>query len=93
MSIENLQKEHLNARQRQNMYYAELLNGLVKQQYDIHKSRRYHDGNLCFGGGWFVVVAMLPDGLTANHYPEKDWHLFRVQETEKAKCELEGIHL
>ncbi|MGK3945947.1 hypothetical protein ABK046_47320, partial [Streptomyces caeruleatus] len=31
-------------------------------RYDVHKSQRHHDGELCFGGGWFIVVANLPSG-------------------------------
>ena len=29
-------------------------------KYDVHKSWRHHDGELCFGGGWFIVMAILP---------------------------------
>ena len=36
--------------------------------YDIHKSIKHNDGELCFGGGWFIVVAVLPDGQISNHY-------------------------
>lgn len=36
--------------------------------YDVHKSLRHSDGRLCFGGGWFVVVAQLPTGQISNHY-------------------------
>jgi len=60
---------------------------LVK--YDVHKSRRHHDGELCLGGGWFVVVAMLPDGQITNHYEMKDWDLFQIPEVEKAKYEFD----
>ena len=27
--------------------------------FDVHKSWKHHDGELCFGGGWFIVSAML----------------------------------
>jgi len=50
----------------------------------VHKSWKHHDGELCFGGGWFIVSAMLPTGLISNHYEEKDWSLFFIPETEKA---------
>jgi hypothetical protein len=59
-------------------------------KYDVHKSWRHHDGELCFGGGWFIVVAMLPTGQISNHYEEKDWDLFREPEVEKAKYEFDG---
>jgi hypothetical protein len=51
---------------------------------DIHKSRRHSDGELAFGGGWFVVVAQLPTGQISNHYPESAWDLFRIPERETA---------
>lgn len=58
--------------------------------YDVHKSWRHHDGELCFGGGWFIVVAILPTGQISNHYEAKDWDLFKIPETEKAKYEFDG---
>lgn len=48
------------------------------------KSKRHSDGQLCFGGGWFVVVVQLPDGQISNHYPLKDWDLFQIDEVERA---------
>lgn len=43
-----------------------------------HKSWRHSDGEPCFGGGWFIVVAQLPTGQISYHYPAKDWDLFRI---------------
>lgn len=59
-------------------------------KYDVHKSRKHHDGELCFGGGWFIVVAILPTGQISNHYEAKDWDLFQIPEVEKAKYEFDG---
>ncbi len=59
-------------------------------KYDVHKSWKHSDGELCFGGGWFIVVAVLPTGQISNHYEAKDWDLFRIPETEKAKYEFDG---
>jgi hypothetical protein len=56
----------------------------------VHKSWRHHDGELCFGGGWFIVVAVLPEGQISNHYEAKDWDLFAVLETERALFEFDG---
>lgn len=28
----------------------------------------HSDGELCFGGGWFIVMANLPTGQVSNHY-------------------------
>lgn len=58
--------------------------------YETHKSLRHHDGELCFGGGWFVVVAMLPTGQVTNHYDIKHWDLFKIPEVEKAKYPFDG---
>ena len=59
-------------------------------KYDVHKSIRHHNGELCFGGGWFVVIAILPSGQITNHYEMKDWDLFKIPEVEKAKYEFDG---
>ncbi len=59
-------------------------------KYDIHKSWRHHDGELCFGGGWFIVVAMLPTGQISNHYKAEDWDLFKIPEKEKALYPFDG---
>lgn len=56
----------------------------VIDRYDVHKSWRHHDGEPCFGGGWFIVMAQLPTGQISNHYPAKDWDLFHIRERELA---------
>ncbi len=58
--------------------------------YEVHKSWKHHDGELCFGGGWFIVVAVLPSGQISNHYEAKDWDLFKIPEKEKALFEFDG---
>jgi hypothetical protein len=59
-------------------------------KYDVHKSWKHNDGELCFGGGWFIVVAILPEGQISNHYKEEDWDLFKIPEVEKAKYAFDG---
>ena len=59
-------------------------------KYDVHKSWKHNDGELCFGGGWFIVVAVLPEGQISNHYEAKDWDMFKIPEVEKAKYEFDG---
>ena len=59
-------------------------------KYNVHKSWRHNDGELCFGGGWFIVSAMLPTGLISNHYKAEDWDLFKIPEVEKALYEFDG---
>jgi hypothetical protein len=56
----------------------------------VHKSWRHHDNELCFGGGWFIVVAVLPQGQISNHYEAKDWDLFAVPEVKRALFEFDG---
>jgi len=58
--------------------------------HDVHKSWKHHDGELCFGGGWFIVVAVLPTGQISYHYEAKDWDSFRIPIVEKAKYEWDG---
>lgn len=68
--------------------YGQALFNIPK--YDVHKSWRHYDGELCFGGGWFIVAAILPTGQISNHYEARDWDLFKIPETEKAKYEFDG---
>jgi hypothetical protein len=74
------------------VYNAALFNEWTKlySDYDVHKSWKHNDGELCFGGGWFIVVAILPDGQISNHYKAEDWDLFQIPEVEKAKYEFDG---
>jgi hypothetical protein len=74
------------------VYNAALFNEWAKyySDYDVHKSWKHNDGELCFGGGWFVVVAMLPTGQITNHYEEKHWDLFKIPERKRAKYEFDG---
>lgn len=64
------------------LYNAAFFNLLPKEW--VHKSKRHHDGEECFGGGWFIVMANLPTGQISNHYELKDWDLFKVPEKEFA---------
>lgn len=64
------------------LYNALAFNALVETGTPIYKSWRHHDGELCFGGGWFIVVASLPTGQVSNHYREEHWDLFQVLEVE-----------
>lgn len=64
------------------LYNAAFFNHLPKGW--VHKSKRHHNGEECFGGGWFIVMAELPTGQISNHYELKDWDLFQVPEKEFA---------
>lgn len=63
---------------------------VMRPKYSVHKSWRHEDGELCFGGNWFIVSAMLPTGLISNHYKAEDWNLFKVPEVEKALFKFDG---
>lgn len=64
------------------LYNAAFFNCLPKEM--VHKSKKHHDGEECFGGGWFIVMAQLPTGQISNHYELKDWDLFQIPEKEVA---------
>lgn len=61
------------------LYNAAFFNSL-EGKYEVHKSYRHADGELCFGGGWFIVMAYLPTGQVSNHYRIEDWNLFNIPE-------------
>lgn len=48
------------------------------------KSWKHHDGEPCFGGGWFIVCLLTPDGWVSNHYKAEHWDLFDAPEAELA---------
>ena len=73
------------------LYNAALFNEWAKQGlYTVHKSKFHNDGKACFGGGWFVVVAVLPTGQVSNHYKLEDWDLFKIPATKKATVKFDG---
>lgn len=63
-------------------YNAALVNTHV---YPCHKSLRHSDGELCFGGGWFIVIINLPTGQISNHYENKYWCEFDCEARECAE--------
>jgi hypothetical protein len=68
------------------LYNAALFNELSDDSiFRIHKSYKHSDGELCFGGGWFIVTAQLPTGQISNHYENKDWELFKCEIRETAE--------
>lgn len=53
--------------------------------FNVHKSYRHSDGELCFGKeNYFVVQAELPTGQISNHYKGEHWDLFAVPEVAQA---------
>jgi hypothetical protein len=49
------------------------------------KSWRHEGGELCFGGGWFIVGIDTPEGSYTYHYEAKDFDLFNCEELPVAK--------
>lgn len=59
---------------------------LVKQnKYKSWKSYRHEDGELCFGGGWFIVGIDTPEGSYTYHYAVENFDLFDCEELPVAK--------
>lgn len=48
------------------------------------KSHKHFDGEVPFGGGWFIVGIETPKGQYTYHCEEKDWDLFRCKEVPTA---------
>lgn len=67
------------------LYNALLVNEYAKQWlYNVHKSIRHSDWELCFGWWWFVVQIDLPTWQISNHYEMEYWNDFKCEEREKA---------
>lgn len=49
------------------------------------KSLRHEDGELCFGGGWFIVGIDTPEGSYTYHYEDSYFSLFDCEELERGK--------
>ena len=61
--------------------FAALVNAYKNKAW---KSRLHHDGEPCFGGGWFIVGITTPAGDYTYHYELKDWNLFDCKVLDKA---------
>lgn len=66
------------------LYNAAFFNELGKGDIKVCKSYKHYDGEECFGGGWFIVMAELPTGQISNHYENRYWELFDVPVLDKA---------
>lgn len=65
------------------LYHAHAALAWALDGVEVTKSWRHADGELCFGGGWFIVTAQFPTGQVSNHYPAESWPLFHVPEVER----------
>ena len=61
-------------------------NALVRAYKDrAWKSYCHEDGELCFGGGWFIVGIDTPEGSYTYHYENKDFDEFDCVELPRGK--------
>jgi len=70
------------------LYYQRMMlfAAIVKQNKDkAWKSLRHEDGELCFGGGWFIVGIDTPEGSYTYHYEDNYYSLFDCEELEHGK--------
>lgn len=70
------------------LYYQRMMlfATIVKQNRDkAWKSLRHEDGELCFGGEWFIVGVDTPEGSYTYHYETNFYSLFDCVELERAK--------
>ena len=70
------------------LYYQRMIlfAALVKQNKDkAWKSWRHESGELCLGGGWFIVGIDTPEGSYTYHYEGKYFDLFDCIELPKGK--------
>lgn len=65
------------------LYNAHAARGWLAAGISVVKSWKHSDGEECFGGGWFIVVATLPTGQVSNHYAAEHWDLFDVPEVDR----------
>lgn len=70
------------------LYYQRMMlfATIVKQNRNrAWKSLRHEDGELCFGGEWFIVGIDTPEGSYTYHYENAFYSLFDCKELQKAK--------
>ena len=72
------------------LYNALALHGFIAAGWKVTRSWKHHDGEDCFGGGWFVVHAETPAGQVTNHYAAEHWHLFGGIEDAETAPEWDG---
>ena len=70
------------------LYYQRMMlfAAIVKQNKGkAWKSLRHEDGELCFGGGWFIVGVDTPEGSYTYHYEDNYFSLFDCEELDRSK--------
>ena len=98
-TLTNLLNENKQLKELQNelydfrlIYNALLFNEWVnRKDIEVYKSKKHYNGELCFDGEWFIVVAILPNGKQiSNHYHINYWDYFKIKEYDKVKDEFDG---
>lgn len=73
------------------LYNALIINEFAKNnKYNVFKSKRHNDGELCFDGNYFIVGIELPTGLVDNHYEIEYWDLFKCPEYSKSPYKFDN---
>lgn len=68
-----------------NLLAEGLAHGLTDPKIEVYKSKRYYNGVFCGNGLWFVVVIKIIGGKEViDHYPIKNWDLFKIPDREMA---------
>lgn len=70
------------------LYYQRLIlfAALVKAYKDkAWKSWKHENGEIPFGGGWFIVGIETPEGSYTYHYRDTDWWMFDCEELPVGK--------
>lgn len=68
-------------------YNAAFINALVKLKLPdikVCKSKKHYGGELCYGGGWFIVMISTPWGQISNHYKLEYWDMFDCPVTKQS---------
>lgn len=60
------------------------------RDWNLHKSKKHHDGELCFGGRWFIVCGSFRGNQFSFHYPVEYWDLFALPVRETASLPFDG---
>lgn len=66
------------------LYHAYAVQHWIQQGYQVVKSWRHYEGASCFGGGWFIVQAVLPSGQVSQHYEAQYWDEFDCPSVARA---------
>lgn len=64
------------------LYNALAFDLLAHNGITVVKSHKHSDGGKIFDGNYFIVVAELPTGQVSNHYENKYWDLFNIEEVQ-----------